>query len=375
MRSLFLLLSIALIFVLTNCSKSTSKILSSEKILELGIEPSLICSEPIKLSYGYAYSTQQLEFKYLGSGGYYLTNGRSSLLIDPFFSPYAMLPLNLKKIGTQTENVEKGLADIKDELIQTCEAIFVTHSHYDHLLDVPYVFNNFLDPSKARIYGSESTKVILNNVVDTSRIELINENITTHSQAGRWTYLADSAIRVMPIKTEHAPHHKGIFSILLYDGEALPPEKYEAYNSELAKMRVNKWKKGDVYAYLIDFMEKGKIQFRTYLLSSASCPPNGLIAEEVLIEHGIDLALLGAASFANVDNYPEGIIDHLQPEKILMVHWEDLFEPYLEEPPRFIRANNFKELIPRINQVYPWNVNGEQKLFFPYPGIEVAIYY
>lgn len=370
-----LLASIFIALIVGACSRNTSKTLSKQPIAETGINENIIRSESFKLSYGYAYSSQRLKFKYLGSGGYFFSNGQTSFLIDPFFSPYGMVPLNLKKIGTQAENVEIGLQDIKDELRESCEAIFVTHSHYDHLLDVPYVFNNYLDTAKAKIYGSESTKIIITNVVDSGRIEVINKNITTQTKVGQWTYLSDSSIRIMPIKTEHAPHHKGIFSVMLYDGEALPPDKYENYNSDLAKMRVTKWKKGDVYAFLIDFMHEGRIDFRTYLLSSSSSPPNGLIAEEVLMEHKVDLALLGAASFDNVENYPEGIISYIQPEKIIMLHWEDLFKPYMDDPPRFIRANNFKELIPRINEVFPWQENGQQNLFFPYPGTEIEIYY
>ena len=369
------LLSFILSVLIGACSKNPSKIISSTPVSETGIDPSIIASEPIRLNYADADSSQKLKFKYLGSGGYFLSNGEASFLIDPFFSPYRMIPLNFKKIATKPDNVELGLKDVSSELRETCEAIFVTHSHYDHLLDVPYVYNRYLDSSRAKVYGSESTKTILSNVIDPKRLVPVSDKVTTQDDMGEWIYLADSSIRVMPLKTEHAPHHKGIFTILLYNGEAQTTEKYESYNSELASMRVNKWKKGDVYAYLIDFLNEDRINFRTYLLSSASSPPDGFVAPEVLRQHKVNLALLGAASFANVENYPEGIINHVQPERILMLHWEDLFKPYMDESPRFIRANNFKELLPRLNEVYPWKVDGDQKIYFPYPGVEIEIHY
>jgi L-ascorbate metabolism protein UlaG (beta-lactamase superfamily) len=354
------------------CSKATKKILASHPVRATGVESQLIRSRTIKLNYGYGYSSNRIKLKYLGAGGYFISNGVTSILVDPFFSPYGMVPMSVRKISTKPENVEAGLIAIKSDLYTTTKAIFVTHSHYDHLMDVPYVFNHFLDPSKAMIYGSESTKNIIKTVVDSTRIKVIAKMVGNDKTPGSWQYLSDSSIRIMPVHTEHAPHYNSVVSISLYGGQAEPINNY---NSDLSKIPVTKWKKGDVYGYLIDFLDKQQVIFRIYLLSSASTLPNGMVHDLILKERPVDLAIIGAASFANVEYYPEGILEHIKPKKVLMTHWEDLFRPYLEDPPRFIRANNFKELIPRINKVYPWKTGDQQNLFFPYPGLTIEIYF
>ena len=97
----------------------------------------------------------------------------------------------------------------------------------------------------------------------------------------------------------------------------------------------------------------------------------GFVNNEILKENPVNLAILGAASAANVDNYPMGIIDHIKPQKLLLAHREDLFKPYMHNPPRLIRATSFKKLIPSINGVYSWKVDNEQQIYMPYPGVHI----
>ena len=353
------------------CSKNSTKFNSKKEIRAIEIDSSLFRKQNFTIAYN-DLPADSIKIKYLGSGGYYFSKGNSAFIIDPFFSPYKMLPLAINKISTQTENVEKGLKDIKEDIYNNVDAIFITHSHYDHLLDAPYVFNNYLDSTRSKIYGSASMLTIAASVVDSTLLVDIEDNLGSQESSGTWIYINGGSIRVMPILTRHAPHYKKLFSIGLYAGAAEPIKKYK---SDSAKTHVTKWKSDITFAYLIDFMKDEKPSFRIYLLSSASSPPDGFIYAETLREFPINLAILGAASFANVENYPEGIIEHLTPEKIIIAHWEDLFKPYLHDPPRLIRATNFKKLIPQINEVYPWRVAGEQQFFMPLPGVFFSLKY
>jgi hypothetical protein len=365
-------IGLSILLVLPGCSKESSKIFRQSRIKEAGINNALIRNENFSINFSKEQVTDSITLKYLGSGGFYLANGHAGLLIDPFFSPYKVFPLALRKISTQPENVTIGLQDIKTDIYNNVEAIFITHSHYDHLLDTPYVFHHCLNSDSSKIYGSSSMKSIVSAVVDTSRLVNIESKSGSIELRGEWIYLNESSIRVMPIKTEHAPHLKKLVSVCLYDGEA---ELIQDYNSDSTKTFVTRWKGGNTFAYLIDFMKDGEPEFRIYLLSSASSPPDGFIDQETLAEHKINLAILGAASFANVENYPQGILAHLRPEKLLIAHWEDLFKPYLHDPPRLIRATNFNKLIPQIDRVYPWQKNNEQQFFMPAPGVLVSLKY
>lgn len=356
-----------------SCTKNSTKFFSKKEIENIQIDSSLIRNQDFAINFN-AQPSDSITLKYLGFGGYYFSKGKAAFLIDPFFSPLGVFPLNLEKIATQTENVERGLQDIKSDIYTNVDAIFITHSHYDHLMDAPYVFNHYLDTTRTttKIYGSSSTKALITPVVNSAHVVDIERKSGSIDSKGEWTYLNGGSIRVMPIITEHAPQFNKLVSICLYWGQGVPIKTYE---TDVSQTRVTDWKVGETYAYLIDFMEEEEINFRIYLLSSSSAPPLGYVHEEVLKEHKVNLAILGAASFNNVDNYPQGIIKHLQPEKLLLTHWEDLFKPYLHEPPRLMRASNFKKLIPEINEVYPWEKNQQQQFFMPVPGVFIyAIY-
>ena len=364
-------LVIVLSFLGLACSKNSAKFFSKKEIQAIDIDRTLIREQNFTINYN-DQPSDSITLKYLGSGGYYFQKDSAALIIDPFFSPYRMFPLTLKKISTQTENVELGLYDIKEEVRNNVDAIFITHSHYDHLLDAPYVFNHYLDSGNSKIYGSASTIAIVSSVVDSIHLENIEDKISSVNSPGEWIYINNGSIRVMPIMTKHAPHYKKLVSISLYGGTAEPIERYESDSTET---HVTNWKSNITFAYLIDFMKMGKPDFRVYLLSSASSPPDGFVHEETLKEHPVNLAILGAASFANVENYPQGILKHIAPQKLIIAHWEDLFKPYQHDPPRLIRATNFKKLIPEINEIYPWKINDEQQFFMPAPGVFVNIQY
>jgi hypothetical protein len=353
------------------CSKNSSKFFTKKEIMAISIDSTLIKNDNFTINFHNA-ASDSIIIKYLGSGGYYFQKDSAALIIDPFFSPYRMFPLALKKISTQTENVELGLYDIKEDIFKDVNAIFITHSHYDHLLDAPYVFNHYLDSGKSKIYGSASTVAIVSSVVDAIYLENIEDKMSSVNVPGEWIYINNGSIRVMPIKTKHAPHYKKLVSISLYGGTAEPIKKYESDSTET---HVTNWKSNITFAYLIDFMNNGKPDFRVYLLSSASSPPDGFVHEEILREHPVNLAILGAASFANVENYPQGILNHITPQKLIIAHWEDLFKPYQHDPPRLIRATNFKKLIPEINEAFPWKINNEQQFFMPAPGVFVSLKY
>jgi metallo-beta-lactamase superfamily protein len=362
-----------LLFFTFSCTKNSSKFFSKKEIENIQIDSSLIKKKNFTIKFN-SKPSDSITLKYLGYGGYYFSKGKAAFLIDPFFSPLGVFPLNLEKIATQTKNVERGLRDIKSDIYTNVDAIFITHSHYDHLMDAPYVFNHYFDTTRAttKIYGSSSTKALITPVVNSVHVEDIEGKSGSIDSKGEWIYLNGGGIRVMPIITEHAPQFNKLVSICLYWGQGVPIATYE---SDVAQTRVTDWKVGETYAFLIDFMDKEEIKFRIYLLSSSSTPPLGFVHAEVLKEHKVNLAILGAASFDNVENYPQGILTHLQPDKLLITHWEDLFKPYLHEPPRFMRASNFKKLIPEINEIYPWEKNQEQQFFMPVPGVFIYALY
>jgi hypothetical protein len=313
----------------------------------------------------------QIKINYLGSGGYFIENSKDAILIDPFFSHQPILGLSFKKIATDSLAVTAGLSPIRDE-IKKVDGVFVSHTHYDHLMDVPYVFNHFLDTSRAdlKIYGSKSMETILESVISPTHLEMIKPFLSDVSDTGKWIYLQNSTIRVLPIKTDHAPHLKKIIPIHFYKGEA---KSIKGFQKDTDKTKARQWKGGDTFAFLIDFLEDEKIDFRIYVQSSSAAPTNGFVNEKVLSEAAVNLAILGSASFSNVKCYPNGIIDNITPEKIVICHWEDFFIPYQQSPNRLVRATNIRKFILKLNDKYPWKQNENEQFFMSEPGVSFVL--
>jgi hypothetical protein len=366
-----------LVFVLVvfifGCTKNTSRIFEKKAIKKAGIDERLLKSENFEIRYS-SDTQNSLDLQYLGSGGYYLGNGTDAILIDPFFSHHSFLSLPLKKIRTRPSDVNYGLKGLESDIYNKVGGIFITHTHYDHFMDVPYTFNHFIDTLRKdfKIYGTGSVQTLIGGIIDSVNFKNMDSDIATLQDPGKWFYTGKGTIRVKPILCSHAPHFKFIVPVYFYKGEPKPMKKY---NSDTTKTSTGQWKGGETLAYLVDFMHESEIKFRIFILSSASAPDDGFFPKEVLNEHPIDLAIMGAASFSYVENYPEGIIDFLKPERVIICHWEDFFNPYQDSPKRTVRFTNIKKYLLRMNQKYPWLIDDKQMFYMPEPGVNIKVEY
>lgn len=355
------------------CSRNTNRIFKRKSTLNAGIDSSLLRRHDFSIDFA-ASGSDQLRITYLGSGGYYIGSGKGAILIDPFFSHHSFLSLPFRKIATRPLDVEFGLSPVLSNLKVRTAGVFVSHSHFDHLMDVPYVFNHFLDATRQslKIYGSESMVKTISTVVGPGHLRNIEPLIADANSPGQWIYLDGTNLRVLPIKSHHAPHFKRLISLSFYKGKG---ESIKGYDSDTDKTRPGNWKLGQPLAYLVDVMEGSAVKFRVYIQSSSANFSDGQIPSEVLNQAPTDLAILGAASFSNVDDYPQGLIKTLQPDKIIIGHWEDFFNPYQDSPERTVRFTNIRKFLLKLNQFYPWKVEGEERFFMPEPGVSMEINY
>ena len=73
---------------------------------------------------------------YLGTNGYLLETSHSTILIDPYFSRIALMPIaSNSAIQADITRINSGM----ERLSKRIDAILVTHGHFDHLLDVPEI--------------------------------------------------------------------------------------------------------------------------------------------------------------------------------------------------------------------------------------------
>jgi hypothetical protein len=97
------------------------------------------------------------------------------------------------------------------------------------------------------------------------------------------------------------------------------------------------------------------VAFRIHYQDSASNTPLGfppmLHGDD---QRSVDVAIVCAASFSQVQGYPEGILRAVDPRYVVMGHWEDFFISQ-EKPPRPVPMTDVAEFVARTKRVLPEN--------------------
>ena len=157
---------------------------------------------------------------------------------------------------------------------RTCPRSWSAHAHYDHLMDVPYVARRHAPT--ATVYGNETTRNILAaGGVPWHRRVSLNDRAGDSENGGEWVTVAGGRIRFMALRSDHAPHFRGIE---LYEGF------YRSRQPDLPVFAWD-WVGGETLAYLIDFLdENGQVEFRIHYADATSSPPDGHVAPAVLAE-------------------------------------------------------------------------------------------
>ncbi|MES2731259.1 MAG: MBL fold metallo-hydrolase, partial [Bacteroidota bacterium] len=274
-----------------------------------------------------------LSLYYTGCSGFLIRKGNEALLTDPFFTHVGPLSLlNFFRMQSDTARInaffDRDLGQQKDTA-GIIKAMLVTHSHYDHAFDIPYIYQKKLNKDSVWVYGNASLQRLLraseNNYhspIREDHILPVENQAVQANGVGQWLYVPNRRIRVLPIITEHAPHFYFILPWRFFTGQIKPrlpklPKKARSY------------KEGQSLAYLIDFLNADEtINFRIYIQGSASNAPYGfpplLRGKDV---HEVDVAILCVASFNYVKRHPKAIIAHLKPRHVILAHWENFFQP------------------------------------------------
>lgn len=318
------------------------------------------------------YSNQQskLKIQYLGCGNLLIKHNNESILLDPFFSNNSGLKTSLGKIKFNPIYFQKGSSFIHKfgTNFKDISTVFITHSHYDHLLDLAYLLDKDSLNNAVKIYADESARTVIQHFIKKTSFFNADSFVYKNKSIPKWIYI-NSEMRMLIIPSIHAPH-LGKLHFMKGNSDSL---YFKNFTKSTQKISANQFKEGHTFAYILDILQADTIAFRV-LIKGAGCEKNnGNISEEILKEHGIDLAVMQIASANYTDCYPQNLLAQIKPKQVLITHWEDFFRPYAPNKIKTIRATNFNyffKKVKAIEGVWPVKKLSDQ-FYMPKPGTMV----
>ncbi|EKJ87709.1 beta-lactamase family domain protein [Leptospira meyeri serovar Hardjo str. Went 5] len=241
---------------------------------------------------------------FLGTSSILLDDGVTQILTDGFFSRPSIWKTAFSKVESNPIIVSSV---IERANINRLEAIFVCHSHYDHVMDAPLVAKQ----TKAKLFGSSST-------------------LNVGTGAG---LTSDQMQKFVPGK----PIAIGKFIITVLESKHTPPFRI------LGKTNATDPNHPTIETPLVqpvkalDFIEGGTFDFfiqhgKNKILIKSSTN----FVEGALDKLQADVLFLGVAQLSLQpvsfqDEYYKQTVQTLKPKLLIPIHWDNFFKP-LSEP-------------------------------------------
>ena len=296
-----------------------------------------------------------LKVTYTGCGGLILDHDNGVVMVDPFFSNKKLSRLAIselfgaKNLQSDVDAIENGIDSSKTrEAFNNTQAVLIAHSHYDHLMDIPYLENQYFKKTQARYFCSKSTGLALANIIENdSRFTYLCNALSDPWTKGTWLPISKS-VQLLAIKSSHAPHFA---RRSFMNGHIDKP--IDGLQNAHSKTSLKDWNVGDTYSFLLEF-ETEKKPIRIYITTSAAEPPDAL-PHKSWLKDSIDVAFICYASSGQVDDYPITLLDSLKPKKLVLIHWEDFFNEYDKEE-KLVKVTRRRKFRNRIKDAgYSWD--------------------
>ncbi|MGH7648081.1 MAG: MBL fold metallo-hydrolase [Gemmatimonadaceae bacterium] len=300
-----------------------------------------------------------IDVEFLGVAGFLIRAGHRAILTGPLFTrPNLLEVINGMPYVADTAVIDSIIrAHHLSADLHSVRAILVGHSHYDHLMDVPYIAEKYAD--SATIYGTPTMGHILAGYADLGPVYHFDPNATSTPQrgvavideknagdsahSGDWVHVEEPSdatdsgsvrFRFMALRSSHATnfaHLITLFPDTLHKDDSVPPTL------------LSDWKGGETYAYMIDVVgAHSAILFRIYYRDTSGDMPNGYPPIAALDSARVDLAIICAGNFDQARDYPRALIRYLNPKLVLAAHWDDFFVPASDRPKPFPTMNGNK---------------------------------
>lgn len=275
-----------------------------------------------------------LRLSYTGTAGWEITDGQTVILVDPYWTRLKTETPNDPPLASDSrplvndDDFARSDQAVIDEHVTKVDYILITHTHMDHVLDMPFIARK----TGAVVIGTESTaNFARDNGVPDSQILMV--------KGGEDLQLRGCSVRVIP----------SLHGILRSGSQFPPPSTIFPANAKPPFRLGQLFVEGGTLAYLIRIGGHQIVAFGSM----------NYIEREV---DGLrpDIALIGAMPERHkVYRYTERLLHALgDPPLVMPTHWDRFNVPYgISQQPAIDRLQSFiaevKEASPHTEVIVP----------------------
>jgi len=320
-----ILILLGTILTLSNCSNIEVR----KKNFEMPVRSGMVTEIKPSVIDGFDTTPDKLQVYWFGTAAHYIQFGEIGVLTDPFVTTGE----NLEKAVSDEQEVKKTLGQLE----QAPDAIFIGHSHIDHLLDAHTAMLELPNWFNVPLFGSQTTRNILKGHKNTDLDKRVN--VIDAEQPSQWISIPISnqkrdngySIEYMVLETAHTPHFSfdmEFFGIKERFDHTLLDRKIDEPLTNPPSTLLD-YPSGEVYNFLFR-LKHNNTEFIVLMLGSpmpladypGSLPPSDI---------PIDVVIGLAANADNVEDYPKKQIAQLKPRVVILSHFNNFFDKDADE--------------------------------------------
>ena len=232
----------------------------------------------------------RVRVRWLGTAGFEIEHDGWVVLVDPYLTRASLARCLFGPLSPDLEQIRRHIARV--------DAIVCSHSHFDHVLDVPSIARM----TGAKVFGSRSA-LNLCRAANVREAQLVD----VQSEAASGPVRADvGPFELTFVPSAHSP---------LFLGRV--PFPGDISDCDQVPLRAEAYRCGAVFNSWLRVAGRTLYHVGSANLDDAARPP----AREV------DLALLCTAGWTTTERFVPRMLESVSPGAVLLSHWDNFFRP------------------------------------------------